>query len=136
MRVVWAVDHGLQSCSKEMEARLGITGPQRLVIRIVGRSPGIAAGELAETLKLHPSTLTGILRRLEQRQILVRSPDPRDARRALFRLTEEGRRLDQVRTGTVESAVRRAMRRLRPEEVSTARAVLMTLAEEMSADAE
>src|SRR6185436_8768825 len=78
MRLLWAVDHALQSASKRMEATHGVTGPQRLVVRIVGRFPGIAAGRIAEILHVHPSTLTGILKRLEQRQILTRRSDPRD----------------------------------------------------------
>jgi len=48
MKQLWAVDHGLQSVSKRMEARFGITGPQRLVVRIVGRFPGISAGALKD----------------------------------------------------------------------------------------
>jgi len=48
MKLLWAVDHGLQSISKHMESRFGITGPQRLVVRIVGRFPGISAGALAD----------------------------------------------------------------------------------------
>src|ERR1700761_877276 len=76
MRLLWAVDHALQSNSKRMETALGVTGPQRLVIRLVGQRPGISAGELAELLHVHPSTLTGILSRLEQRGAVVRKPDP------------------------------------------------------------
>src|SRR5437016_14410817 len=94
MKQLWAVDHGLQSASKRMEASFGITGPQRLVVRIVGRFPGIAAGRVAEILHVHPSTLTGILKRLEARGVLQRRSDPRDARRALFGLTAKGRKLD------------------------------------------
>src|SRR5437868_13871614 len=90
MKQLWAVDHGLQSVSKRMEARFGITGPQRLVVRIVGRFPGISAGALAEVLHVHPSTLTGVLRRLETRGMLLRRADPKDARRALFGLTPRG----------------------------------------------
>ena len=63
MRLLWAVDHGLQTRSKRMAVGLGITGPQRLVLRIVGRFPGISAGQLSRILHLDPSTLTGILRR-------------------------------------------------------------------------
>ena len=44
MRLLWALHHGMQSTSKRMEATLGLTGPQRLVLRLVGRFPGIAAG--------------------------------------------------------------------------------------------
>src|SRR5437588_7169226 len=107
MRLLWAVDHALQSASKRMEAIHGITGPQRLVVRIVGRFPGIAAGRVAEILHVHPSTLTGILKRLEGRGVLQRRSDPRDARRALFGLTLKGKKLDTAKTGTVEQAVRR-----------------------------
>src|SRR2546422_9062816 len=107
MRLLWALDHALQSASKRMESNFGMTGPQRLVMRIVGRFPGIAAGRVAEILHVHPSTLTGILKRLESRGLLQRRTDPRDARRALFMLTPKGRKLDTVRTGIVEQAVRR-----------------------------
>src|SRR5438270_10106793 len=107
MRLLWAVDHALQSASKRMESTFGMTGPQRLVVRIVGRFPGIAAGRVAEILHVHPSTLTGILRRLESRAVLQRRSDPRGARRALFSLTTKGKKLDTLRTGTVEQAVRR-----------------------------
>src|SRR5258708_17032792 len=76
MRLLWAVDHALQSSSKRMEATYGITGPQRLVVRIVGRFPGIAAGRAAEVLHVHPSTLTGILKRLESPAIPPRHSHP------------------------------------------------------------
>lgn len=109
MRLLWALDHALQSASKRMEAAYGITGPQRLVVRIVGRFPGIAAGRIAEILHVHPSTLTGILKRLEARGVIERKSDPADARRALFGLTNKGRKLDSLRTGVVEQAVRRAL---------------------------
>ena len=42
--LLWAVDHGLTSISKRMERALGITGPQRLVVRIVGRRPASRPG--------------------------------------------------------------------------------------------
>src|SRR5258705_7138033 len=80
MRLLWAVDHALQSTSKRMESTFGLTGPQRLVVRIVGRFPGIAAGRIAGILHVHPSTLTGVLRRLESRRVLPRRPSPRHAR--------------------------------------------------------
>jgi DNA-binding MarR family transcriptional regulator len=132
MRMLWALDHALQSASKRMVASFGVTGPQRLVVRIVGRFPGIAAGRVAAILHVHPSTLTGILQRLESRGILQRRPDPRDARRALLMLTAKGRKLDTVRTGTVEQAVRRALAK-DPAKVVAAQEVLVALAEELDA---
>lgn len=131
MKLLWAVDHGLQSVSKRMESRFGITGPQRLVVRIVGRFPGISAGALADVLHVHPSTLTGVLRRLETRGMLVRRSDPKDARRALFGLTPRGRKMDTLRTGTVEQAVRRVLARM-PDDLSAAERILSALAAELA----
>jgi DNA-binding MarR family transcriptional regulator len=130
MKQLWALDHGLQSASKRMKATYGITGPQRLVVRFVGRSPGISAGALAEILHVHPSTLTGVLRRLESRGVLHRRPDPKDARRALLGLTPSGRHLDALRTGIVEQAVRRVVERM-PADVLAAERILAALTSEL-----
>ena len=86
MRLLWSVEHGLQRMSKRMESELGITGPQRLVLRVVGQFPGLSAGELAHIVRLHPSTITGILQRLVARGLLERERDPSDSRRARLRL--------------------------------------------------
>ncbi|WP_437493200.1 MarR family transcriptional regulator [Sorangium sp. So ce1014] len=129
MKLLWAVDHGLQSTSKRMEAKMGVTGPQRLVIRIVGRYPGISAGQLAEIMQLHPSTLTGVLKRLQQRGIIERRVDPKDGRRALLGLTARGRELDSLRTGTVEAAVRQALKTMPRRKLEAAQDVLSAVAE-------
>ncbi len=130
MKQLWALDHGLQSASKRMESKYGITGPQRLVVRIVGRFPGISAGALAEVLHVHPSTLTGILRRLETRGILRRRSDPNDGRRALLWLTPRGRKVDTLRSGTVEAAVKRVLSRM-PDDAIHAQRVLSALTFEL-----
>ncbi|WP_438030478.1 MarR family winged helix-turn-helix transcriptional regulator [Sorangium sp. So ce233] len=129
MKLLWAVDHGLQSTSKRMEAKMGVTGPQRLVIRIVGRYPGISAGQLAEIMQLHPSTLTGVLKRLQERGIIERRVDPKDGRRALLGLTARGRELDSLRTGTVEAAVRQALKTMPRRKLEAAQDVLAAVAE-------
>lgn len=132
MRVVWELDHHLTKVSKAMRSRLGVTGPQRLAVRVVGRFPGISAGELAAILHLHPSTLTGILDRLVRNGLLERVADAADARRALFRLTARGRRVDSVRTGTVEARVRRALGRIPERDLATAERVLRAVIAELA----
>lgn len=131
MRVLWAVDHGLRSSSKRMARKAGVTGPQRLVLRMVGRFPNASAGQLAELLHVHPSTLTGVLARLVQRGLLLRREDPEDGRRSLFRLTAKGTAVDALRAGTVEDSVRRALSNLSSHKVDAAREVLAELAREM-----
>ena len=134
LRLLWAVDHALAAKSKQMEARLGVTGPQRFVLRFIGRNPSISAGALAEMLHLHPSTLTGVLRRLQARGFVERRPDPEDARRSMFVLTERGLELDGQRTGTVEAAVTRALAQVAPRKIDAARELLVALAAELAED--
>lgn len=131
MRRIWAVDHALQKRSKKMGNTLGITGPQRLVLRIVGRYPGIRAGKLAEILHLHPSTLTGILQRLERQKLLRRQSDAGDARRALFTLTKQGAAYDRVEEGTVEGAVERVLQTVTPQQRAATAKLLSLLAREL-----
>jgi DNA-binding MarR family transcriptional regulator len=133
MRRLWAVDHGLESTSKYMELRHGVTGPQRMALRLLGCYPDISARELAELMHLHPSTLTGILRRLEERGYIVREVDENDRRRAVLGLTARGRQLDYVQPGTVEAAVHRVLARIGQKPLATAAAVLSLLAQELEA---
>ncbi len=111
MHQLWELMHALQVRSKRMARTLGVTGPQRLVIRLVGQTPNITARELAMTLGIHPSTLTGVLARLEATRLIERTPDRDDRRRARFALTTSGRQIDRTKRGTVEAAVRRALDR-------------------------
>ena len=110
LRLIWAVDHALQRRSKSMAATLGITGPQRLVIRIIGRFPSIHARQLADILHLHPSSLTALLKRLERRDLVRRWPDERDRRRWLLGLTRQGQALNRETPGTIEAAVQRVLK--------------------------
>ena len=131
LRLIWAIDHGLQLASKRTEALVGVTGLQRLVIRILGRFPGLSAGQLAELLHLDPSTLSGVLARLTGRDLIDRRSDPRDSRRAQLALTADGRRLDVATEGTVESAVEHALERIPAAKLNGAREVLRALADSL-----
>lgn len=128
---VWALAHALDSRSKWMSARIGVTGPQRMAIRLIGRVPGIPAGALARYLRLHPSTLTGVLHRLEERGFVARAKDSSDSRRSMFVLTGQGRAIDATREGTVEHAVERVLARHSPEDVALVKRVLGDLAREL-----
>ena len=132
MRLMWAMDHGLQRRSKRMEVELGVTGMQRVVIRLIGRFPDVTAGGLAELIHVHPSTLTGVLKRLVERGFAARERDKADARIAHFSLTPEGVRIDGSQAGTVEAAVRRTLGRLEASQIEAARVVLSVLAEELA----
>ena len=133
MRLLWSIEHGLQRLSKRMENEIGITGPQRLVLRVVGQYPDLSAKELAHIVRLHPSTITGVLQRLVSRGLLERQRDPVDTRRIRLRLKPQAVRYTTRKRGTVESAVREALKRAGPANVRAAGKVLAEVAAQLSA---
>lgn len=128
IRAMWAVDHELQRVSKRMVGRMGLTAPQRLAVRFIGRHPGLTLGTLAELLHLHPGTVTGIVKRLEREGLAARTRSIEDTRRMHLRLTAAGRTLDRRRRGTVEAAVRRTAASIGSARLATATGVMRELA--------
>jgi DNA-binding MarR family transcriptional regulator len=134
MQQLWKLVHALDVRSKRMAKTLGVTGPQRLVIRVVGQYGKVqpSARDIATTLGIHPSTLTGVLSRLERDGLLERRVDEGDRRRALFQLTPAGKRVDRARRGTVEAAVRRALGRADETTIAATLEMVALLVAELS----
>jgi DNA-binding MarR family transcriptional regulator len=132
MRLLWSIEHGLQRKSKKMEGELGITGPQRLVLRVVGRFPGISASELAHVVRLHPSTITGVLQRLGAKGWLERRRDPTDTRRVQLLLKPAAVTFTRTTRGTVERAVTDALNHVGEANVRAARKVLAEIVRRLS----
>jgi MarR family transcriptional regulator, organic hydroperoxide resistance regulator len=133
MRLLWSIENRLQSTSKRMSSSLGITGPQRLALRVVARFPGISPKEVAELLQLHPSTITGVLQRLEEKGLLARERSAKDGRRSHLRVKPAASRFTRRHSGTVEAAVKRALRRMPAASVVRAREVLSEIIDELGA---
>lgn len=134
IRLMWSVDHELQRVSKRMVGRIGLTAPQRLAVRFIGRNEGLTLGTLADLLHMHPGTVTGIVRRLEEEGLVVQTRDKDDTRRRHLALTAKGRRIDRSRKGTVEAAVRRAAGALTPREFEIASRAMDLLARNLAAE--
>lgn len=131
LRLLWRIEHGLQRKSKQMEATLGITGPQRLVLRIVNQFPGLSAGELAHIIRLHPSTVTGVVQRLVDKGLLARVDDRADRRRVQLRVHPEAMRFVRRSPASIESAVARVLTRVPAAHVVQTRSVLTAIAFEL-----
>jgi DNA-binding MarR family transcriptional regulator len=135
LRLLWALDHRLQTTSRRMGRTIGLTGPQRFVLRIVGRRPGISPGELAEILHVDPSTVTPHVKGLARRGFLARRRDRLDGRRAVLVLTGRGRRIDRLGSGTVEAAVRRLLAGTPAGAIRAAESTLLALGAELDRSA-
>jgi DNA-binding MarR family transcriptional regulator len=80
----------------EEEARTyGLTLPQWRALGRISMGGENSQAALAAALDTDPMTMSGILDRLEKRDLIVRSPDPHDSRAKLAELTPEGAALVQ-----------------------------------------
>jgi len=132
IRLLWKVDHELHSVSKRMVSRFGLTAPQRLAVRFIGREPGLTLGELAALLHLDPGTVTGIVQRLESARLVQRERAEVDTRRMHLALTAKGQTLNRRRKGTVEAAARRTLSAVTRADSAAAARVLRRLAADLS----
>jgi DNA-binding MarR family transcriptional regulator len=117
-----------------MERTLGVTAPQRLVLRLLGRFPGITAGQLARSLHVDPGTLSASLRRLEARGLIERRRDPLDSRRVTVGLTRQGRELDVPRQNTIEAAADALLAGTSPRDLAATVRVLDRFSELLASD--
>lgn len=125
----WALNHALERVSRSMSSRLGVTAPQRMVLRVIGRYPGINPGQLARLLHLDPSTVSSALRRLEARGVLRRRQTGSDRRQVSLGLTARGRALDVDDDQTIEGALSRVVARTPPQDLAAVRAFLFAFVE-------
>ncbi len=109
MQRVWGLNHALEQLSSKMDRHLGMTAQQRLIIRCVGKRPGIGAGELASLMRVDPGTVSAALNRLESKGLIQRTRMSSDLRRVVVRLTPEGSARNEPKPGTVEAAVDRVL---------------------------
>lgn len=75
--------------NRKMES-IDLTSVQSDAIIAALREPGITATQLREQLQLSPSTVAGILSRLESKGLLSKTIDRDDARKAMLSPTEQG----------------------------------------------
>ena len=116
-----------------MKHDIGVTGPQRLVLRVVGLFPEVSAGVLASILHVHPSTLTGVLQRLVAQGMLRRMAHPSDQRVSVLLLTPKGGRVNALRESTVEAAIVEALEQVPAQERASAQRMLARLADRLTA---
>jgi MarR family transcriptional regulator, organic hydroperoxide resistance regulator len=132
----WRVNHAMQRVSTRMGQEIGITGPQRLVIRCIGKFPGIAASQLADLLHLDRGTISSALNRLEQRRLIRRGSDPVDRRRVTLGLTERGREFDRPTPHTIEAVVEQTLATIGDDELAVTARVLGALADALEQEAD
>ncbi len=76
---------------------------EALVLLHFSRHGELPMGKMGDRLMLHPTSVTNIIDRLEQQDLVQRVPHPTDRRTVLAQVTEDGRQVVEKATEAVSS---------------------------------
>jgi DNA-binding MarR family transcriptional regulator len=108
----------IQDYSQEVSKKFGITGPQLWALKTIYANGNISLGELSKKMYLHPSTITGVVDRLEKKGYVLRDRGQRDRRVVKLQLTPKGRRLIGQAPNPAQGKMIYGLRKLRREELN------------------
>ena len=91
-KIIQAIDLN----SKKLVKRVGLTGPQLVILQEISSWEEMTAGEIAKAVSLSQSTVTGILDRLQKRQLIRRRRSVGDKRRIMVGITDSGIQISQI----------------------------------------
>lgn len=94
------------------------------VLMTLWNKDGLGAVALGRQAGLEPSTMTGLLDRMERDGIVIRQADPNDRRAQRICLTKEGKRFRQPVLAVVERTLAKASKGVSEADLSVTRNVL------------
>jgi DNA-binding MarR family transcriptional regulator len=112
----------------------GLTAPQLVALKAIDRLEPISVGALAREIHLGQATVTGILQRLEDRELVLRSRGDEDRRTVFTSLTAEGRRIARNAPFPLQERFHRELSTLQEWEQTQILATLQRIAAMMGAD--
>jgi DNA-binding MarR family transcriptional regulator len=110
----------------------GITLQQFSVLGVLSRIGPVPMNRLSDELRVTPPNITGVVDRLEKKELVRREASPGDRRRKVIRLTAKGAGLyERVRKGYSES-LQESLDALAPEEQEALAKLMRKLAKEIA----
>lgn len=91
--LVYDVARAFTNAYAKLMAPLGLTRPQARVIACVTRYPGITQADLCEWIGVGRMAMSGLLDRMESKDLVSRSEDPSDRRVKRVFLTRNARKM-------------------------------------------
>ena len=88
---------------------------------------GLKANELGKRAGLEPSTMTGLLDRMERDGLVKREPDPNDRRANRIHLTQEGADAEVSATKVVSTTLKKVFRTISKKDIETTKNLLRTI---------
>ncbi len=134
LRSLRRISRAIDLYSRQLASRYKLTGPQLMCLRELERTERLSSGELARRVNLSQATVTGILDRLEARELVQRRRDDEDKRRVMVSITPTGSKLVSSAPAPLHKQFADRLCRLAPDEQARIDRVLAQIVEMMSAD--
>ena len=119
LRVLSAIRRIIRSVdlySRELAAKARVTSPQLVCLLAIADKEKTTATMISRQVFLSPSTIVGILDRLEAKGLVRRERDENDRRVITVTITEEGKRLARSAPSPLQDTLTEALRELPGEE--------------------
>jgi DNA-binding MarR family transcriptional regulator len=123
----------IQDYSQEVSNKFGITGPQLWALHTISGNERLSLGELSKKMYLHPSTISGVVVRLEKKAYVIRDRGERDRRVVKVQLTPKGKRLVRRTPNPIQGKMIYGLRGLKGGELNSIYHSFETLVEIMEA---
>jgi len=120
--------------SRGLMQGIGLTAPQLASLQTIARLQPITVGALAKSIHLSQATMTGILSRLEVRNLVSRSRRGADKRTVVVELTEEGQAVLKNAPSLLQDRFRRELLMLQEWEQTQMLSTLQRIATMMDAE--
>lgn len=105
--------------SKLAEHTAGLTGPQLWALKVLAEHGPVRVSDLAARMYLHPSTVVGILDRLEAKSLAVRQRLAQDRRVVNVCLTANGKELVRKMPAVAQEMLLSGLETLSPRDLAT-----------------
>ena len=124
--------HALRKAFDRRAVGLGVTRAQWKVLFRLEREPGLRQIELADRLDIEPITLSRIVDRLEEAELVERVADPADRRAWRLHVTAKAQPLIEKLHALADEMIAYAFAGIDPQDIAVARAVLGRVRENAS----
>jgi len=108
----------LQDYSQTVSSHFGITGPQLWALKTIYQRGSLSLGELSKGMYLHPSTVSGVVDRLEKKGFVLRDRTEKDRRVVKVCLTPKGKMLVRRAPNPVQGKMIYGLRKLKKEKLN------------------
>ncbi len=128
------ITRAIELYSQDVQRTFGLTGPQLWALRNLQREGPLTPSQMADSLAVDQSSVSGLLRRLEEKGLVSRVRDAEDLRSVKIHLTAQGRTAAARAPQAAQGRLLHGLNRMSASRVRALRRSVETLVTAMEAE--